>query len=93
MLEEVNIGNRYGRLVVISRCGADAHQHRLWLCRCDCGNTVQTRTAQLRRGKCKSCGCLRLDVRKRKRGRPIDTRTLNRFLTGSPTRLKAGSGI
>lgn len=93
MLEGVNIGNRYGRLVVIGRCGVDAHQHRLWLCLCDCGNTTQTRTTGLRSGKCKSCGCLRVDVRKRKRRKSTDTRVLNRFLTGGPPRLKAGFGI
>jgi len=90
MLEEVNIRNRYGRLVVIGRSGHDNHQHRFWLCLCDCGNTARIRATALRRGKCKSCGCLRTDLRKRKHRKSIDTRALNRFLTGGPPRLKAG---
>jgi len=66
MPEEINIGDRYGRLVVMSISGLDKNQHRLWLCQCDCGNTTQTRATGLRRGKCKSCGCLKVDVRKRR---------------------------
>ena len=29
-----------------------------WLCKCDCGNIVKVKTAALRNGNTKSCGCL-----------------------------------
>ena len=51
-------GKRFGKLVV-----TEAKEHRnkqiAWLCKCDCGNEVVVRGSQLRRGRTKSCGCLR----------------------------------
>ena len=88
MLEGVDIGNRYGRLVVIGCSGLDAHRNRLWLCLCDCGNTAQARTTELRRGSRKSCGCLRLGRLKRRRKKSIDTRALNQFLSGGLSKPK-----
>lgn len=55
-------GQRFGNLTVLGKGdwkeGA-GRRSRLWLCRCDCGNTVQKRTQALTRGKDKarSCGC------------------------------------
>lgn len=56
------IGNTYGRLTVLSRCGS-MHNKSLWLCQCKCGNTTKvistslTRTAVGRRANgTKSCG-------------------------------------
>ncbi len=55
-------GNRYGRLMVVSRVypprSADDNS-AYWLCRCDCGTEVYVSGPQLRRGKVRSCGCLR----------------------------------
>lgn len=51
-------GNRYGRLRVIERAGTNNHKKALWLCRCDCGNTVIAIGSSLRSGIVKSCGCL-----------------------------------
>lgn len=52
-------GKRCGRLTVISR---DFHQHHdtraYWLCKCDCGNYIVTSGISLRKGLCRSCGCL-----------------------------------
>jgi len=51
------IGNRYGKLVVIQRA-----QHRSknahWLCKCNCGNSTIVDGSNLRRGQIKGCGCL-----------------------------------
>ena len=35
----------------------------LWLCRCGCGTEFATRAADVKRGRIKSCGCLRERVR------------------------------
>lgn len=51
-------GQRFGRLVVVGMAGKSGAHGRLWRCRCDCGNTVEECTAQLRAGYRKSCGCL-----------------------------------
>lgn len=52
------VGNKYGRLTVISRNGSDAKGSALWLCRCDCGAEKVIRGTDLRTGHTKSCGCL-----------------------------------
>ena len=56
---------RFGKLVAIKMHGSDKGQ-ALWLCRCDCGNEIVVRGADLRSGNTKSCGCLRKEVTKDK---------------------------
>jgi hypothetical protein len=54
----VNIkGQRYGRLVVV-KCVGVKGRSSLWLCKCDCGNTVELTANNLRWSNTKSCGCL-----------------------------------
>jgi len=56
------IGQRFGKLVVIER--AKNHNGRTaWICKCDCGNTIDTEGSSLRRGFTKSCGCLAKYIR------------------------------
>lgn len=54
------IGNRYGRLVVVSKDEElSIEKHRAyWVCKCDCGNTKIVSSKCLRDGKTKSCGCI-----------------------------------
>lgn len=54
------IGNRYGKLIVIAQDEElSKEKHRAqWICKCDCGNTITTSSKCLRDGKTKSCGCL-----------------------------------
>lgn len=54
------VGNRYGRLTVIGRAPADSGLcGAMWICRCDCGKTVQVLGIRLRSGNNRSCGCLK----------------------------------
>lgn len=59
-------GQRYGRLTVLEegehRKTKGGHSIRLWICRCDCGNTVTVSTNALRRGNTSSCGCFRREL-------------------------------
>lgn len=53
---------RFGRLVVLCR-GVDTvtpngKSRVMWVCQCDCGNTVSVRSDSLRNGLTTSCGCL-----------------------------------
>ena len=50
----VDIGGRFGRLVVTARA---AHGWAQWVCTCDCGTTVTLRANKLLSGNNKSCGC------------------------------------
>lgn len=52
------VGMTFGRLTVIS--GQDVSK---LLCRCECGTSRRFRLVDLKRGKIKSCGCLRRSVR------------------------------
>lgn len=49
-------GNKYGKLVVISRAG-NKKGRVFWSCLCDCGNEAVISADNLRTGNTKSCGC------------------------------------
>ena len=67
-------GRRFGKLLVLglaaeditspsgkpvqSRIKRDANGRVLWNCKCDCGNTVEATSSELKSGNRKSCGCL-----------------------------------
>lgn len=51
-------GKRFGKLTAIREDGRDTHGIILWLCECECGETCHVRSADLRHGLVKSCGCL-----------------------------------
>ena len=53
------VGNRYGRLVVIERVKNSSDRRAMWRCKCDCGNEAIVSGDCLRWGQTKSCGCLR----------------------------------
>ncbi|MCO4469329.1 hypothetical protein Si141_01372 [Streptococcus infantarius subsp. infantarius] len=58
------IGKRYGRLIVVEKTGKKARgKENVYLCKCDCGNTVEVRSGLLSQGRKKSCGCLYRDTR------------------------------
>ena len=57
-------GQRFSKLTVISRAEdkvdkKSGHRFSCWKCVCDCGNETIVRTASLKKGRTKSCGCLR----------------------------------
>ena len=51
------VGNRYGRLVALDRA-PNRGKITYWKCVCDCGKEVVVRTADLKNGQTRSCGCL-----------------------------------
>ena len=55
-------GKRFGRLTVVSKDGKTKDNHALWLCQCDCGNTISVASNQLRSGHTSSCGCLQKEI-------------------------------
>jgi hypothetical protein len=69
-LKQIEIGQQYGRLVVIAPAML-VKRHSFWLCACACGNTKAVRQDSLRNGITASCGCLareRTRARTRKHG-------------------------
>lgn len=64
-------GERYGRLTALHFVGHIRRGEilaRAWLCRCDCGTEVIITHNNLYSGNSKSCGCLRTEIRRSKKG-------------------------
>lgn len=51
------VGNKYGKLIVLERDGSNSQGKAMWLCQCDCGNLIRTTGTALRKGTTQSCGC------------------------------------
>ena len=55
------VGNRYGKLTVLSRADpifrSNRTNRKAWLCRCDCGREVVSAEDNLVSGHTRSCGC------------------------------------
>jgi len=58
------MGQKFGRLEVISFAGHDSHSNAMWRYRCQCGKEKVARGSSLRAGRVQSCGCLRDEVAK-----------------------------
>ena len=54
-------GQRFGRLVAVCPTTMRSCAYVVWECKCDCGRTVSVPSNELKKGKTKSCGCLRKD--------------------------------
>ena len=61
-------GNRHGRLTVLSRVDNQGTR-AMWLCECDCGNTIEVSGKALRTEHTKSCGCYRAEVTAPRQGK------------------------
>lgn len=58
-------GERFGRLVVLKKTSKRTKYNKaVWLCRCDCGNTKEVVSSNLKTKTTMSCGCLQGEVRK-----------------------------
>lgn len=55
-------GRRFGRLVAIEPLRIENTSYT-WLCKCDCGRTIEAKIGNLTSGKTKSCGCFKSDFR------------------------------
>lgn len=60
------VGERFGRLVVLSRAedyiAPNGKKHIRWKCLCDCGKETVVDVCQLAQGHTKSCGCLHSEL-------------------------------
>lgn len=55
------IGNRYGRLTVVSFSHINKYRSKCYVCRCDCGNIKVINRNDLRSGRTLSCGCYKAE--------------------------------
>lgn len=72
-LGERIIGQRYGKLSVISYDGKNNHGLDVVTVRCDCGNEKQVLAVHVTHGSTKACGCLKLKHGHARKG--IESRT------------------
>lgn len=62
MIENLR-NKRFGRLVAVRSVVVSGSQDRVfWVCQCDCGHSKQVSAYRLKKGKTRSCGCLRKEV-------------------------------
>ncbi len=59
-------GQKFGRLLVTTLIGRVSGSYA-WSCICDCGNIASASTGKLRSGRIKSCGCLRIELTRKRR--------------------------
>ena len=55
------MGQKFGRLFVVSRHGSTPAKHATWHCVCDCGKACVVEGASLLGGHTRSCGCYNRD--------------------------------
>lgn len=80
------IGERFGKLTVVSRENNNSHGGAMWLCQCDCGNACVVDSGNLRKGRQKSCGCLRHREAWNRTHNESNCTRLYRIWTGMKTR-------
>ena len=57
------VGQRFGRLTVISRVKVVPNYQTRWVCKCDCGSPTEVIAGNLTRGHTQSCGCVQKESR------------------------------
>jgi len=62
LTKPIEIGQRFTRLVVLGQGKKDRFQYIWTRCQCDCGTVLDVRGTHLRKGKTRSCGCLRREI-------------------------------
>jgi len=58
MSNTIQIGSRFERWTVLSVAPKEYGNHKVYLCKCDCGTERTVVGSSLRTGRSKSCGCL-----------------------------------
>lgn len=54
-------GQRFGKLLVVSKGDNDKNHRATWNCKCDCGKITNVKSANLISGRTNSCGCIRVN--------------------------------
>lgn len=59
MVQHDLTGLTFGKLTALKDTGKRKNGRAVWLCQCECGNTVEASTHDLTSGRKRSCGCLK----------------------------------
>lgn len=62
-------GKKFGKLTVLYEAGPEEKRHydTFWVCECECGGKISVGTQALQNGQVRSCGCLALAERHKKK--------------------------
>ena len=55
---QVKVNDVFGKLTLIEPLPPSKSRHKMWLCRCECGNVKPVRQEALLTGRIQACGCL-----------------------------------
>ena len=75
-------GRRFGKLTVISLDRKD-NKNYFWMCACDCGKKSVVRGRNLKSGKTRSCGCLRVSAGRTFRLKDLTGKTFGHWFVES----------
>lgn len=56
------VGQKFGKLTVLSRCGSNGSRQATWNCICDCGNYIVASGSRMIHGYKLSCGCYNHEI-------------------------------
>lgn len=62
----INPGDRFGRWTVLSLSERRQNRCCVYNCRCDCGTEREVKSQSLKSGRSRSCGCLNLELLKKR---------------------------
>lgn len=77
------IGQRFGKLVAVSRGSVNSKGYVTWMCKCDCGKELTVSSYKLSLGRKISCGC---EGNKLPFGRAARNRVLKQYLRNAKMR-------
>lgn len=63
--EHIRVGKTFGKFTVIEAVGLRGGQHH-WICRCECGRTMELSRHVLRSGAKQDCGCSKVKPKKKR---------------------------
>ena len=86
---KITLGIRIGNLTVGSATDRRKNGYTIWMCKCDCGSTIELDTRTLQRGTVRDCGC-RTKVNPGQRD--ITGQRFGRLVAIEPTDMRNRSG-
>lgn len=88
-------GQKFGKLTAIKRNGTTNNGTALWLCKCECGNTINASATSLRRGETVTCGCGKMPNINKARKTLLEDKTIDGVkvpLLTKKVRVDSGTG-
>ncbi|OZV12372.1 hypothetical protein CIW83_09765 [Tissierella sp. P1] len=76
-------GKKFGKLTAIKEVGRGNGGNIIYECECECGNTIEIESRNLRNGATKSCGCLQREKAEMNISNLFEHNSVNEFKEGT----------